>query len=101
TRAGRGCRRAARGGRSATRRGGTRRSNRPPAGNGPQRSAAPVFDDRAVREPDLPLASFSDARIMGDQQQRCAVACLVLEQAINHKTAGGAVEIAGGLVGEQ
>ena len=44
---------------------------------------------------------MSSAFVVGHQQQCRSVAGLVLEQAINDEATGGAIEIAGWLIGEQ
>src|SRR6516225_2275457 len=72
-----------------------------PHSTGADRAGAPILDDLAVREVNLPLASFGNGRVMGDQQQGRAEAGVMLEQAIDDNTAGRAVEIAGGLVSQQ
>src|SRR5258708_33462525 len=76
-------------------------SNHPPGSAGPQQPGPPIFDDPTVQQTNLPLATFGDARIVGDQQQGRAVSCLVLKQAIDDQPAGGGVEVSGWLVGEQ
>ena len=67
--------------------GGRRRAKR--SQRGPQRRrAAAVFDNLAVGEADLTFAALGERRVVGDQQQACAVPGMVLEQAIHDKPAG-------------
>ena len=72
-----------------------------PDGGDPAAGDAPIFDDPAVHQPNLALAAFGYGGIMGDQQQGRPVPGVLLEQAIDDELTGIAVEIAGGLVGEQ
>ena len=67
----------------------------------PASGAATVFDNPAIHQPDLALAPFGYGGIMGDQQKGRPVPGVLLEQAIDDELTGIAVEISGGLVGEQ
>ena len=72
-----------------------------PRDAGPYRRHAPIFDDPAVGQANQPRAAFGNCRVVGDQQQGRAKAGVVLEQAIDYDAANGAVEISGGLIGQQ
>jgi len=72
-----------------------------PDGGDPASGGAPIFNDSAVHQSNLALAAFGNRGIVGDQQQGRAVQGVLFEQAIDDEATGGAVEIPGGLVGQQ
>jgi acyl-CoA thioesterase I len=77
------------------------RSKRAPRGSDSRWRRAPILDDPAVQQMDLPLTAFGDARIVRNQEQGRAVPCLMLEQAIDDQAAGRGVEISCWFVGQQ
>ena len=72
-----------------------------PDGGYPGSGSATIFDDPAVHQPNLALAPFCYGGIMSDQHQGRPVPGMLLEQAIDDELTGIAVEIPGGLIGEQ
>jgi len=58
-------------------------------------------NEASVGQIEPALAAFGERRIMGNQQQRRAEPCMLVEQIIDDRLAGRAVEIAGRLVGQQ
>ena len=62
---------------------------------------AALADDPAVGQVKPALAALGEDRVVRDQQQRRAEPRVLLEQLIDHRLAGRAVEIAGRLVGQQ
>ena len=58
-------------------------------------------NEASVGQIEPALASFGQRRIMGNQQQRRAEPCMLVEQVVDDRLAGRAVEIAGRLVGQQ
>ena len=64
------------------------------------RRLAPPARDAAVGEADDAVAALGERAVMGDEQERGAGALLQREQKVHDFGAGGLVEIAGRLVGE-
>src|SRR6478736_5919442 len=68
---------------------------------GTGRAAASAWEDAAIEEPDQPAAAPGQGRVMGDQHQGGAAPGGEVEHQLDDLAAGLAVEIAGGLVGQQ
>src|SRR5690348_11512168 len=60
-----------------------------------------VADNTSVGQIEPALASFGQRSIVGDQQQRRAEPGVLVEQRLDDRLAGRAVEIAGRLIGQQ
>src|SRR3712207_4001869 len=79
----------------ATRQASAILTGRPPASRGVRRG-----DDQAVAHDDLPAGPGGDLAVVGDQDDGDTVGVQRFEQR-QHGLAGGRVEVAGGLVGQQ
>src|SRR5215470_9216630 len=64
-------------------------------------AAASACDDAAIEEPHQTAAAPGKRRVVGDQHQSGAAPTGEIEHQLDHLAAGLAVEIAGGLIGQQ
>ena len=60
-----------------------------------------IFGVQAVAQVNAALGELGHRGIVGHQYQRRAIDALQIDQDLQHQLAGGAVEVAGRLVGEQ